>query len=88
MGYKAIIFDIDNTLVHHGEDSTQEVDELFRQIQNIGLKTLLLSNNTQERIERFIKNINSLYIYDAQKPSTEGYFKALKLSVFTYFIQA
>ena len=31
-GYKGIIFDIDNTLVHHGDDSTKEVDELFREI--------------------------------------------------------
>lgn len=25
-GYKAIIFDIDNTLVPHGKDTTKEVD--------------------------------------------------------------
>ena len=38
-GYKGVIFDIDNTLVHHGEDSTREVNELFKVIQNIGLKS-------------------------------------------------
>lgn len=67
-GYRGIIFDIDNTLVHHGEDSTKEIDELFREIQKIGFKTLLLSNNGEERINRFLKNIRSLYISNAQKP--------------------
>ena len=30
-GFRGIIFDIDNTLVHHGDDSTHEVDELFKE---------------------------------------------------------
>ena len=38
MGYRGIIFDIDNTLVHHGDDSNEEIDELFRAIRGIGLK--------------------------------------------------
>ncbi len=79
MGYRCIIFDIDNTLVHHGEDSNREVDMLFAQIQNIGLKTVLLSNNDRQRIERFCKNIETLSIPDAAKPRPEGYHKALAL---------
>ena len=72
-GYKGIIFDIDNTLVHHGDDSTKEIDDLFKTIQGIGLKTLLLSNNSEKRIKRFIKNIDTLYICDAEKPNTKNY---------------
>lgn len=78
-GYKGIIFDIDNTLVHHGDNSTEEIDELFNKIQGIGLKTLLLSNNNEERVKRFLANINSLYICDAQKPKRENYLKALEM---------
>lgn len=78
-GYRGLIFDIDNTLVHHGDDSTKEVDELFKTIQNIGFKTLLLSNNNEERIQRFIKNIDTLYICDAEKPKTDNYFKAVEM---------
>lgn len=78
-GYRGLIFDIDNTLVHHGDDSTPEIDNLFRTLQNIGFKTLLLSNNDEERIKRFIKNINSLYICDANKPDTTNYFKAVDM---------
>lgn len=78
-GYKAIIFDIDNTLVHHGDDSNKRVDDLFRQIHSKGLKTLLLSNNSAERIERFIKNIDTLYIEEAEKPDKAGYIRALEM---------
>ena len=35
LGYKGILFDIDNTLVHHGDDSTPEVDALFRHIHSL-----------------------------------------------------
>jgi len=78
-GYKGIIFDIDNTLVHHGDDSTKEIDELFKNIQNIGFKTFLLSNNTEERVLRFTKNINTLYICNAEKPKTTNYLKAVEI---------
>ena len=78
-GFRGIIFDIDNTLVHHGDDSTPEIDDLFRKIQSFGLKTLLLSNNDNERVERFTKNIDTLYICDADKPDPRNYLKAVKM---------
>lgn len=78
-GYRGIIFDIDNTLVPHGKDSTTEIDDLFKALNTIGFKTLLLSNNDEKRIKRFIKNIDSLYICDAQKPKTANYYKAIEM---------
>lgn len=78
-GYRGIIFDIDNTLVPHGTDSVREIDELFKFIQNIGFKTILLSNNGEERIKRFLKNIDSLYISNAEKPKIDGYLKAMDM---------
>ena len=62
LGYRGLIFDIDNTLVHHGDDATPEVEALFAKIQGMGFTTLLLSNNDEKRIQRFIKNIDTLYI--------------------------
>lgn len=73
MGYRGILFDIDNTLVHHGDDSTEEIDELFRKIHRIGFKTLLLTNNDEPRVKRFIKNIDTLYICEADKPDPKNY---------------
>lgn len=78
-GYRGIIFDIDNTLVHHGNDSTIEVDNLFKVIQSIGFKTLILSNNNEERVKRFLKHIDSLYICDANKPKKDNFLKAVKI---------
>ena len=78
-GYRGLIFDIDNTLVHHGDNSTKEIDDFFRRIQSIGFKTLLLSNNTEERVKRFLTNIDSLYICDANKPDKTNYLKALEM---------
>lgn len=79
LGYRGLIFDIDNTLVHHGDDSTPEVDALFLRLHSLGFKTVLLSNNSEERIKSFIKNIDTQYIEDAKKPETSGYLKAVKM---------
>ena len=81
-GFRGVIFDIDNTLVHHGDSSTPEIDKLFVRIHAAGLKTLLLTNNDEERVQRFITNIDTEYICDAEKPDTKGYIKAVeKLSI-------
>lgn len=79
LGYRAVLFDIDNTLVHHGKDSTPEVDALFRRIHQIGLKTMLISNNGVDRIERFLRNIDAPYIPNADKPKPENYRRAMEL---------
>ena len=79
MGYKGILFDLDNTLTHHGEDSTKEVDQLFYTIHNIGLKTIILSDNSEKRIKRFLINIDSLYIHEANKPNVTNFLKAIEM---------
>lgn len=79
LGYRGIIFDIDNTLAHHGEDPEKDVEELFPVIHDIGFKTVLLSNNNEARIKSFLKNIDSLYIPEADKPETKNYLKAASM---------
>lgn len=71
-GCRGIIFDIDNTLVHHGDNSNERVDELFRRIHRTGFKTVLLTDNDEERVKRFVKNIDTTYICDAEKPNPTG----------------
>lgn len=78
IGYRGLIFDIDNTLVHHDDDSTPEVDEFFKNIHSKGFKTILLTNNWETRVQRFIKNIDTMYVCDADKPNVSGYYKALE----------
>ena len=76
LGYRGLLFDIDNTLVHHNDNSTPEVDALFERIHAIGFRTLMLSNNSEERILRFLRNIDSEYIEEAGKPDPACYHEA------------
>ena len=78
LGYRGVLFDIDNTLVPHGNGSTPAVDALFARIHRAGLKTLLLSNNSEERILRFLAHIESPYIAEADKPAPAAYLQAVK----------
>ena len=78
-GYRGLIFDIDNTLVPHGANSTDKVDELFGTLKEMGFKSLMLSNNSEKRILRFLKNIDAQYIYEAGKPDPACCEKAVKM---------
>lgn len=76
-GYRGVIFDIDNTLVPHGAPATKEAIALFEKIRGLGLKTCLISNNKEKRVKSFADAVKSQYIFDAHKPSREGYIKCL-----------
>ena len=53
-GYRGLIFDIDNTLVPHGNDSKKESRRtVFLGCIIWDFQTLLLSNNDEERVKRF-----------------------------------
>ena len=78
-GYRAIIFDIDNTLVPHGDSSNPKIDELFERVQRIGFKTLVLSNNDEERIISFLRRIDAPYVCDARKPLPDGFERAVEI---------
>lgn len=75
-GVKGLIFDIDNTLVPHGADSTAEVDKFCEGLKKKGFRLLLLSNNNEARILRFKKNIECQYICEANKPLPGNYLRA------------
>ena len=79
-GFRLLIFDIDNTLVPHGADSTHDIDRLFARLHDKGFKTMLLSNNNESRIKRFMKNIDTRYIAEADKPDPKSYLKALEIT--------
>ena len=52
LGFEGLIFDIDNTLVCHGADATEECIKLFKQLKDIGFNCILLSNNKKQRLKR------------------------------------
>lgn len=78
-GYRGLVFDIDNTLVEHGADAADRTIELMKRLKGMGFRICFLSNNNEERVKRFNKNIKSHYIFKANKPSKKGYQKAMQL---------
>lgn len=77
-GYRAIIFDIDNTLVPHGHPADDRSRRLFTRLKEIGFSCCLLSNNKEPRVQKFNEQIQVEYIYDAHKPSTRNYLAAME----------
>lgn len=78
-GYKGVIFDIDNTLVMHGEPADERALSLFKDLKMYGIDTCLVSNNKEPRVASFASEVDSKYIYKADKPSKRGYIKAMEL---------
>ncbi|MCR4618148.1 MAG: YqeG family HAD IIIA-type phosphatase [Lachnospiraceae bacterium] len=79
LGYRGILFDIDNTLVPHGAPATKKAVALFDRLHSIGFETVLISNNKEPRVKPFADAVNSAYLYKANKPSKKGYEKAMRI---------
>lgn len=79
LGYRAIIFDIDNTLVPHGLPADDRSKKLCKRLKEMGYQIYLLSNNGEARVEPMAKELDVPYIYKAGKPSKKGYLRAAEL---------
>lgn len=77
-GYRGVIFDIDNTLVPHGAPADERAKKLFARLREIGFESCLISNNQEPRVKMFNKEIQTRYIYNAHKPSTKNYIRAME----------
>ena len=77
-GYRAIIFDIDNTLVPHGAPADERAIALFKRLHQLGYQTLMLSNNKKPRVKMFCDAVDAEYIYKAGKPDPTKYLEAMK----------
>ncbi len=78
-GYRGIITDIDNTLVPHGAPADARSVALIHRLQEIGYEICLLSNNGEERVKLFNRELHLHYIFDGGKPARAGYQKAMEL---------
>lgn len=77
-GYRGVIFDIDNTLVPHGAPADDRAKKLFQRLREIGFESCLISNNQEPRVKMFNEEIQTRYIFNAHKPSTKNYIKAME----------
>lgn len=76
--YKGVIFDIDNTLVPHGASADEKAIRLFQRLHDLGMKTLLVSNNKEARVSSFAAPLKTDYVYKAGKPKRAGYERAVR----------
>ena len=78
-GYRGVIFDIDNTLVPHGAPADERAKKLFRRLEDIGFRSCLISNNQEPRVKMFNQDIGTNYIFNAHKPTTKNYIRAMEI---------
>lgn len=78
MGFRGVLFDIDNTLVPHGKKADEKAINFFQKLKDIGFKFCLISNNKEERVKPFAEAVGAMYIFDAHKPSTKNYINAIE----------
>lgn len=76
--YRGVIFDIDNTLVPHGAPADEDAVRLFKKIHELGMKTMLVSNNGEERVKPFADKVHTEYVHKAGKPKKKGYESAIQ----------
>lgn len=78
-GYRAVIFDVDNTLVPHGAPADERACALFAHLKELGFSCMLLSNNKEPRVKMFNDVVQVSYIYKANKPNPANYRKAMEM---------
>lgn len=84
-GIKCLLFDLDNTLVPPSvKEPTNEVEELFENLKNIGFKVIIFSNSPKKRVEQFKNRLGVDGFYSSKKPLSKNYL--LVLSTYNYTI--
>ncbi len=78
-GIKALILDIDNTLVTYDDPKpTESVSKWLDTMHENGIQTAFVSNNHYERVNEFCSGLGCYYHSDAHKPSAEYLYEAMK----------
>ena len=69
---KALILDIDNTLVPYEiPEPTEELFFWFNELKNAGIKVAFVSNNNSKRVNTFNKELGFFATYKSKKPFTK-----------------
>lgn len=79
-GIKAIITDLDNTLVGAKERlATPELVSWLERLKADGFKVVIVSNNNRSRVSVFAEPLGIPFVFKAMKPRNAAFNKALKL---------
>ena len=73
-GIKALLFDIDNTLVPHDAPADERSRGLMESLRHKGFRLGLVSNNREPRVRQFAEGCGGMeYSYLSAKPKPDGY---------------
>lgn len=75
-GIKALILDIDNTLLDFDKNLLEGAEEWCNNLKGQGIKFYILSNtNKKEKVEKVSKQLDIPYIMFAKKPFKSGFLR-------------
>lgn len=78
IGVKALLLDVDNTLsTHHGQTPVDGLHDWLISMQSAGIRLLILSNATKNRVEPFADKLLLPFLSLSMKPLIHGYLRAL-----------
>ncbi len=79
LGRRLLICDIDNTLVTYDDPCpTPELLEWFDAMKSEGITVAFASNNHEERVTEFNKELGFIARFDAGKPKTRALFDVMR----------
>ncbi|MFX3616019.1 MAG: YqeG family HAD IIIA-type phosphatase [Sporolactobacillus sp.] len=79
-GIRGLITDLDNTLVAWDVASiTPELVAWFASLQQAGIATMILTNNSERRVKAFTGTAKIPYVFRAKKPLSVGFKRAMHL---------
>jgi HAD superfamily phosphatase (TIGR01668 family) len=83
MGIKAVLLDLDNTLVEwNNPEPTVELKQWLAAVRARGMQPCLVSNNRGARVSEFAAKVGLPYVSRAVKPRRKGFREAMaKLGV-------
>ena len=78
-GYAGLILDIDNTLTrHNAQELSPAVAQWLKELQENGIRCILLSNNHSPRVAPFAQKLGLDYVCEGKKPLPDGYRQAVQ----------
>ncbi|MFI8575204.1 MULTISPECIES: YqeG family HAD IIIA-type phosphatase [Rossellomorea] len=78
-GIKAIITDLDNTLVEWDRpNATPKLIQWFKEMQEHGILVTIVSNNNQNRVGAFAEPLGVPFIFQARKPMGRAFKRAIQ----------
>lgn len=79
MGIKAVFSDLDNTLLAwNRKETAQEMADLKKSLARRGIRLVVISNNSAERVGKVLKPWRIDFVAAARKPLPTGILRGLK----------